>query len=304
MNTYEITKDEIKDLEVLAEGYKAIKYDLSTKGDINFRYGEKGENLIGKIFKVDGEIEECTLGLHFSKDPAYVFNFYEPLSYNRYFKVRAYGNLVDSQDGFKTVAQIIEFVEEYDLMEFIEKIKEYDRTDSDINWSYGINCSDGINESYGVNRSNGIICSDGINCSNGINESYGVNRSNGINWSDGVNGSNGVNWSYGIRECTAISESLFCNKIKCKEHYLFNKKINKKRFNEVYGKILSFNYFPNFNNFYELKGNKEWWAVTFPELMTVDNKTAWSKMPKEMKEYIQGLPEYDEEIFKEIAEKE
>ena len=85
---------------------------------------------------------------------------------------------------------------------------------------------------------------------------------------------------------------------------MFNKKTNEKRFNEVYGKILSFNYFPNFNNFYELKDNKEWWAVCFPELMTVDNKTAWSKMPLEMKEYIQSLPEYDEEIFKAITERE
>ena len=75
MKTYEITKAEIDGLDFI-EGYKAVNYDLSTKGDNKFKYGEKGENIVGKIFKVDGEIEECKWGLHFSKDPAYVFDFY------------------------------------------------------------------------------------------------------------------------------------------------------------------------------------------------------------------------------------
>ena len=55
---------------------------------------------------------------------------------------------------------------------------------------------------------------------------------------------------------------------------------------------------------YELKGNKEWWAIAFPELIHHDTKTAYSSMPKEMKEYIQSLPEYDEEIFKKITEED
>lgn len=49
MKTYEITKNEIKDLEVLAEGYKVVKYDNGTLQ--NFSYGKKGESLVGKIFK-------------------------------------------------------------------------------------------------------------------------------------------------------------------------------------------------------------------------------------------------------------
>lgn len=44
-----------------------------------------------------------------------------------------------------------------------------------------------------------------------------------------------------------------------------------------------------------------WWALCFPELMTVDTKTAWSKMPKEMEEYIRSLPEFNEKIFNEIT---
>lgn len=45
MKTYEITKEEIKEMPLLATGYKVVNYDLSTKGDSNFYYGEKGENI-------------------------------------------------------------------------------------------------------------------------------------------------------------------------------------------------------------------------------------------------------------------
>jgi hypothetical protein len=38
--------------------------------------------------------------------------------------------------------------------------------------------------------------------------------------------------------------------------------------------------------------------------MAVDNKTAWSKMPSDMIEYIKSLPEYDEQIFRAITEQE
>ena len=102
MKTYEISRDEIKGLEPITEGYKAVKYDGGTQQD--FKYCEMGESLIGRIFKVDGDIEACAWGLHFSKDPAYVFNFYEPLGYNKYFKIRAYEQVIDSIDGLKSVA--------------------------------------------------------------------------------------------------------------------------------------------------------------------------------------------------------
>ena len=41
--------------------------------------------------------------------------------------------------------------------------------------------------------------------------------------------------------------------------------------------------------------------MNIPNIFEIDNKTAWSTMPKEMKEYIQSLPEYDEEIFNKIT---
>ena len=93
---------------------------------------------------------------------------------------------------------------------------------------------------------------------------------------------------------------MFCFDIEGAKNRIFNKRVTKERFEDVYRKIRSFGFFPKYDNFYDLKGNKEWWTVCFPELMTVDNATAWSKMPKEMDEYIRALPEFSERIYKKI----
>ena len=54
-------------------------------------------------------------------------------------------------------------------------------------------------------------------------------------------------------------------------------------------------------NWYEIKGNQEWWSFCFPQLKEIDEQEAWNKMPKEMLEYIKNLPEFNAEIFKKIT---
>lgn len=162
METIEIQRKELNGAEPLCYGYKAVKWDSGTKQ--RFRYGEAGEKLEGKIFRVDGDINACSWGLHFSKDPANVFNFYEPLGYNRYFKVAAYENIVDTPDGLKTVAQCIEFVEEYDLMQFINLIKQFDRSSTAVRGSTAVSDSTAVNSSYGIRNCRGVFRS--LFCSN------------------------------------------------------------------------------------------------------------------------------------------
>lgn len=112
-----------------------------------------------------------------------------------------------------------------------------------------------------------------------------------------MNGSDGVNWSYGIVKCEGISRSIFCHAVSGKL-MAFNKPIIEERFNELIEKIKDFRWSPKFNNAEQLKGNLEWYETNIPAIVAVDNATAWSFMPAEMKAYIESLPEYDEEIFK------
>ena len=329
MKAYEISREEIKDLKPICEGYKAVNYDLSTRGDMNFRYGQKGENIIGKIFHVEGKLEACTLGLHFSKDPANVFKYYKSLGYNRYFKVKAYGNCIDGDNGCKTVASTIEFVKEYDILEFADVIKKYSRSmdyniavannsspvsksiavisstavtcSTAVNHSNAVNDSTAVNGSRAVNGSNAVSYSSAVTCSTAVNHSNAVNDSTAVNYSSAVNYSNAVSYSYGLRNCKGAYNSIFCVNKNGICNYLFNKKSNEKRIDEVKAQLLGFNFVPQFENWYDVKGEKGWYAFCFPELKSIDNKTAWSKMPQEMLDYIKSLPEYDEKVFNKIV---
>ena len=184
METIEIQREALNGAEPLCYGYKAFKWDSGTMQD--FRYGETGDALVGKIFRVDGDINACNWGLHFSKDPANVFNFYEPLGYNRYFKVAAYEKTVDKSDGFKTVAQCIEFVEEYDLMQFIDLIKRFDR------------------DSSAVSNSDAVSNSNAVRYSNAVSDSNAVSYSSAVRNSNAVSNSSAVRGSYGIRNCNGV----------------------------------------------------------------------------------------------------
>ena len=283
METIEIQRKELNGAKPLCYGYKAVKWDGGTKQ--RFRYGETGEKLEGKIFRVDGDINACNWGLHFSKDPANVFNFYEPLGYNRYFKIAAYENIVDTSDGLKTVAQCIEFVEEYDLMQFINLIKQFDRSGT------------------AVSNSNAVRGSTAVDDSTAVNDSAAVSYSAAVNDSNAVSNSNAVSGSYGIRNCRGVFSSLFCSNKDGISHYIFNKKSNKSRVKEVLCKIREFNWIPEFSNWYGIKGNKEWWAFCFPQLQYVDNDIAWSKIPPNMLDYIKALPEFNEAVWKELTKK-
>ena len=309
MKTYRLKNKEIKDLPVLATGYKILRNDWTTKN--GYDYKDKKGNVLNTIHKVDGNLKECEWGLHFSKKPQDCFNFYECIQWNKFAKVEAYGECVDTSDNKKSIASILKIVEIYSLDEFLNLIQENLQNtlvgkSNGLSESYGVNRSNGVNWSYGVNKSNGV------NSSNGLSESYGVSESNGVNWSNGVsesygvsesngvNWSNGVNESYGVLKCKGISKSIFVYD-KSGKLYLFNKKITEERFNEVSSKLGSFNWFPKFNNAEELKGNLEWYETNIPAIVSVDNKTAWSFMPKEMLDYLKSLPEFDQEVFDKVT---
>ena len=63
----------------------------------------------------------------------------------------------------------------------------------------------------------------------------------------------------------------------------------------------NFGWFPKLNNAFDLKGNDEWFNANITAITSVDNKTAWSSMPKDMLKYIKSLPEFNQKIFDKIT---
>lgn len=125
MNTYEITREKLGDAKLVCYGYKGTRWNGDAR--YSFRYGK---NPVGKIFRTRGNIGENVNGLHFSCDPAGCLLFYPPRGGNRFFKVAAYEKVVGSNKEAKAVAQVIEFIEEYSQEEYLEIIKQHDRTPS------------------------------------------------------------------------------------------------------------------------------------------------------------------------------
>ena len=96
MKTYRITEKDIEGLPVLATGYKIFKNDWTTKyGD--YDYKDENGNVLGTIHKVDGNLDKCNWGLHFSRLPHNCFTFYESVQWNKFAKVEAYGELKDCE---------------------------------------------------------------------------------------------------------------------------------------------------------------------------------------------------------------
>lgn len=82
---------------------------------------------------------------------------------------------------------------------------------------------------------------------------------------------------------------------------LFNKKSTEARVEQVLADIKCFNWQPQFANWYEIKGDKEWWAFCFPQLAEVDNDIAWSKIPPEMLSYIKAMPEFNQNVWDKLT---
>ena len=87
----------------------------------------------------------CENGAHFCENPVHIIRYYEPLGYNRYFKVKAYGKVVQDEEKVKSCAQIIEFVEEFGFMDFMKMLSD------------GNNRSDGTSMCYGLLQCEGLI---------------------------------------------------------------------------------------------------------------------------------------------------
>ena len=204
MKTFRITENEIKGMEPVAVGYKIFSNDWTSKSN-GYDYKDENGNVLNTIHKVDGDINECLWGLHFSKRPQDCFEFYDSVQWNKFAKVEAYDKVLICEKN--CVTNILKIVKIYTFDEFINLIQE----DLQNNASNGVDRSIGVSHSNGVSVSKGVSESKGVSWSDGVNGSNGVNEANGVSWSNGVNEANGVSWSNGVNEANGVSFSCGVN---------------------------------------------------------------------------------------------
>lgn len=198
-NTYIIPRDEIKNKEILATGWKMLNYDYTTMYS-SYKYEE------GKIYSVDKDIELCQNGLHFCENPIDCLMYGYGLESNFLIaKVNAYDDIEEDFHHIKrkTVAQTLEIVKIYNWNDFYEIAIKYDKKYSKNNkGSYENEICKEIKGSYdnifcvdslGINESKIVGCSKGIYKSNGVYLGNGISNSKNLFYCDGVdNGQNMV----------------------------------------------------------------------------------------------------------------
>lgn len=347
--THRISRDELKDLPVLAEGYKIFNEDWKC---IDYCYADENGTAVGTVHKIECELMICRNGFHFCEKLEDCFNYYYPIKFNKIAKVRAYGEVIDECD--KSCCSIIEIVEELHWDDIhIKMVDDSMKIDDskyrgihDVYTSIYVCGSNNVNHSvdiYGSNDTSNsidvtggydIINSQSIRGCTNIRSAHNVYGSYNINKSLDIQGSTYVENSCYVHGCRTVRDShtiygsneiyysqdiwggyliyfsanlkgayncMFCIGLNGTKYRIFNKKVSKAYFNQVYRDICEILHYTRYHmtatNYEELY---EKYRNVVPINRLQSKHLDYSEMPQQLLDYIKNLPEYDEKIFNKI----
>lgn len=137
----------------------------------------------------------------------------------------------------------------------------------------------------------------------GDNYIQGGNYIRGGTYIWGGNNIQGGNYIWGAINCYGIDSAIFIANKK-REPTIFGKKVTQERFNKVFQKLNSFDWYPKFTNAFSLylKVGSNWEKIPVDKIKSVSKKEAWADMPKEMLDYITSLKEFNPKIFFEVTD--
>ena len=290
------------------KGYKVFNPDWTCRG---FQYK------VGETFTHNGNIMMCGRGFHFCRKASDCFNYYEFNSENKVAEIEALGD-VETQ-GDKSVTDVIRIVREIEWHELLTIVNEGtdctglcntgNRNTGD--WNTG-DCNTG-NWNMG-NRNTGDCNTGDWNTGNRNTGNRNTGDWNTGDWNTGNRNTGDWNtgdWNTGDWN-TGNRNTGFFN-TNSQPLYMFNKPTDLTR-DEILNfrgiKALSWNY------------ENSWWIYSsnmtdeekkaHPEhettggyLKTVDFKTAckmmWDSLDEEDKEAVRNLPNFDNDVFREIT---
>ena len=310
------------------KGYKVFNPDWTCRG---FQYK------VGETFVHNGDIEMCKSGFHFCRKASDCFNYYDFNSNNKVAEVEAIG-LVETR-GDKSVTDKIKIVREIKWMELLTIVNEgnnctglcnsgdynsgdhnsgdYNSGDRNSgnynsgNWNSGDHNSGDHNSGYYnsgyYNSGNWNSCDHNSGNYNSGNYNSGYRNSGYYNSGDRNSGNyNSGNWN------STNYSTGFLNSEQ-QPIYMFNQPTNMQR-EEVYNlagiQILNRNFKNSWWIYSENMSAEE--KAAHPEhettggyLKTVDFKTAckimWDNLDEEDKEAVRNLPNFDNDVFREIT---
>ena len=119
-----VSRDTIKGLTPVAEGYKIFNNDWTAdQGGYDFKDPTTGK-AVGTVHQVAGKTACCENGFHFCENPLDCLGYYPMVQWNRFAKVRGYGQIDRHDEDSKVAVEILEIAEILTWDDFLAVIKQ------------------------------------------------------------------------------------------------------------------------------------------------------------------------------------
>ena len=266
----------------MKKAYKVFEPDWICR---DYDYKRNG-NVIGEIYEMDGEIEICERGFHYCPKLVNCFNHYGFNSNNKVAEIEILGDIKDD-GGDKEVTNKFKIIRELSWHEVLELVN--------------------VGSGNTGNRNSGDGNSGDVNSGNGNSGDGNSGNRNSGDWNSGNRNSgnrNSGDWNSGD------GNSGYLNTITPDSILVFNKECSRKTWNKAVKP--DFMYFNVLNKFICICDMTDEEKENNPDYETLGGylrkttykeawKYSWDNANKENRKLLLKLPNFDNEIFKEIT---
>jgi len=281
-------------MEQKIKGWKVFNSDLSCAPN-----GKKFQYEVGKTYE-ENNIRLCVRGFHFHTNPEHLFHYYSYTTNIRVCEIEASGDIINGDD--KSVCSKITIIKELSQQEILELVNT-GKSNSGI-YNSG-NCNSGRYNSgnYNSGRYNSGNCNSGhynsghynsgnYNSGNYNSGRYNSGDCNGGNCNSGYcNSGNNNSGNYNSGDCNSGFFNTGIPPLR-----IFNKETTIDR-NEIQWPRFTYNI--NLTEWIEDEENPEGYLKTYSYKKAWRN--AWEATDFNDRKLVLKLPNWDNEIFKEIT---
>ena len=293
--------------------YKILNHDYTCRG---FKYE------IGKTYRLEDENgkliepELCDRGFHACAKLEQCFKYYSAAGWNHFVEVELSGKIKGNEKD-KYCSNIITIVKEIELRDLSYNV----RGASNVRGAHGVRGAhdvSGASSVHGAYNVSGASDVHGASHVSGASDVHGASHVSGASYVHGAYNVSGASYVHGahdvygaydcmlICKCKAVTNCILCYDIESKANYVFNKKITEERIIKIKKDLAQFDYYPKFNNYFDLLKENSEMAEKVPANLIKSKSIAdaYADMPQDMIDYIKSMPEYDEKIFNKITKGE
>ena len=180
---------------------------------------------------------------------------------------------------------------------------------SNVRGAHGVRGAHDVSGASSVHGAHDVYGASDVHGASHVSGASYVHGAYNVSGASYVHGAHDVYGAYDcmlICKCKAVTNCILCYDIESKANYVFNKKITEERIIKIKKDLAQFDYYPKFNNYFDLLKENSEMAEKVPANLIKSKSIAdaYADMPQDMIDYIKSMPEYDEKIFNKITKGE